>query len=102
MVEGIFKDEIINMRYKFKRRVLVILAILFIYCGLKADNPSIVGTRSLMWLSKDSIPADFHAAFRGNFVLDEALDVELQFSGASWYVIWLDGNYCLSPKAKAE
>jgi hypothetical protein len=93
MVEGIIKDNIIKMRYKSKRKVLVVLVLLVIYGALKANNTSIAGTHSLMWLSNDSISPDVHAAFRGKFVLNEASAIELQFSGASWYVVWLDGNY---------
>jgi alpha-L-rhamnosidase len=80
------------MNSKFKRNVLVGI-VLLVYGALNANNPSIAGKHPLMWLSNDSISPDVHAAFRGRFVLDEASDIELQFSGASWYVVWLDGNY---------
>jgi alpha-L-rhamnosidase len=54
--------------------------------------------KSLLWISSDKAPANTHVAFRGKFNLAEAGEVELQVSGASWYVIWIDGEYfCEGP-----
>lgn len=77
---------------KDKMKVLIAFALLLIFNTVSALNPT--NSKSpLMWLSKDSIPPDVHGAFRGSFSLEKTLEIELQFSGASWYVIWLDGNY---------
>lgn len=54
--------------------------------GISSDVP-------LLWVSQGSVPENSHAAFRGTFRLPEDGAVEFRFSGASWYVIWLDGNY---------
>lgn len=47
----------------------------------------------LFWINNENAPADTHAAFRGVFSLDKTTNLELQITGASWYVIWLDGKY---------
>jgi len=47
----------------------------------------------LFWLNNDTAFADTYVAFRGTFSLTKAINVELQITGASWYVIWLDGQY---------
>jgi alpha-L-rhamnosidase len=47
----------------------------------------------LLWIFSDPAPANTHIAFRGNFNLAETGEVEFQISGASWYVIWIDGEY---------
>jgi hypothetical protein len=36
---------------------------------------------------------DSHAAFRGSFSIASQGDVELRFLGASWFVLWVDGEY---------
>jgi len=61
---------------------------------------SLVATRMLLaaptadclWLTgpKD---ADSHVAFRGGFSIASAEDVELRFLGATWFVVWVDGEY---------
>ena len=77
---------------KVKIQVLIVFALLLIFNAVSAVNHS-NSKLPLMWLLKDSIPPDVHGAFRGSFSLEKTSEIELQFSGASWYVIWLDGNY---------
>ena len=48
---------------------------------------------SFLWQNGDKVPADTHLAFRGTFTMSEDTEIELQLCGASWYVIWLDGDY---------
>ncbi len=45
-----------------------------------------------LWLPKED-GADSYVAFRGGFELSTTGEVELQFLGASWFVLWLDGSY---------
>lgn len=54
--------------------------------------PSAAPAMDYLWLAgpKD---ADSHAAFRGSFSLASPQDVELRFFGASWFVVWVDGEY---------
>ncbi len=47
----------------------------------------------LLWQSVDSTPKDTHVAFRGSFSVAGDGIVDIQLSGASWYVVWLDGKY---------
>lgn len=55
-----------------------------------SDEP--VGKR-LMWTDAAVAAPDVHAGFRGTFTLDRDERVGLQLSGASWYVVWIDGEY---------
>lgn len=49
---------------------------------------------SLLWSSKiKNEQPDTHTAFRGSFFLESETTVEILLSGASWYVVWLDGEY---------
>jgi hypothetical protein len=48
---------------------------------------------TLIWQSVDSTPPDTHVAFRGSFSISSDKIVDIQLSGASWYVVWLDGKY---------
>jgi alpha-L-rhamnosidase len=47
----------------------------------------------LFWMSPEPTPENTHGAFRGKFTLPAGGTVEFQLSGASWYVVWLDGKY---------
>lgn len=46
----------------------------------------------LIWSATDTLK-DTHVAFRGSFSLPDDGLIEFQLSGASWYVVWLDGKY---------
>ena len=48
---------------------------------------------SLIWQTADSTSKDTHVAFRGTFSIAADGEVDFQLSGASWYVVWLDGKY---------
>jgi hypothetical protein len=51
------------------------------------------------WL--DQAPAtDSHVAFRGSFELSASAGVELRFLGASWFALWLDGEYLTEGPAR--
>ncbi len=50
-------------------------------------------TQKLFWSNNEIAPVDTHTGFRGIFSLTKSSNLELQISGASWYVIWLDGKY---------
>jgi len=47
----------------------------------------------LMWSSADTASKDTYVAFRGKFDMPADGKIDLQLSGASWYVVWVDGNY---------
>jgi hypothetical protein len=48
----------------------------------------------LMWLSDTKEEQmDTHGAFRGTFSLYADSFIEIQLLGASWYVVWLDGEF---------
>ncbi|MDD6210785.1 MAG: family 78 glycoside hydrolase catalytic domain [Bacteroidales bacterium] len=46
-----------------------------------------------MWCDTEEAKPDSHVAFRGKFSLESDTDADLEVSGASWYVIWIDGTY---------
>ena len=53
----------------------------------------------MLWL--DGVPAsDSHIAFRGSFELASPAEVEIQFLGASWFGLWLDGEYLADGPAR--
>ncbi|HTE33490.1 MAG TPA: hypothetical protein VK666_24075, partial [Chryseolinea sp.] len=49
--------------------------------------------KTLLWSSVDSVSSDNYVAFRGDLSVSGAGNVQLQVSGASWYVVWVDGKY---------
>ena len=51
-----------------------------------------IGER-LMWTDAATAAPDIHVGFRGTFTLDSDARVDLRLSGASWYVVWIDGEY---------
>ena len=65
-----------------------ILKIALSFSALSANSDP-----SLLWISTDPTPANTHLAFRGKFTLPDEAWIEFQLSGASWYVVWLDGEY---------
>jgi alpha-L-rhamnosidase len=70
---------------------LVLVSLLCMAMPLSAINS---GTDPLLlWASADTTSRDTHVAFRGSFELTADGNVDLQLSGASWYVVWLDGKY---------
>ncbi|MEO8658402.1 MAG: family 78 glycoside hydrolase catalytic domain [Bryobacteraceae bacterium] len=53
----------------------------------------------LLWLS--NVPAsDSHVAFRGRFETAGPTVVEIQFLGASWFDLWLDGEFVADGPAR--
>lgn len=46
-----------------------------------------------MWTDAATAAPDIHVGFRGTFMLDSDARVDLRLSGASWYVVWIDGEY---------
>ena len=71
----------------------VLLSVLFYPAGTFGAVPGKTVNDCLMWVDAETAAPDTHVAFRGKFTLNEAADLDLQLSGASWYVIWLDGQY---------
>jgi alpha-L-rhamnosidase len=73
------------------------VAFMLLLCGLLFNLPVSASSRSseppLLWISMDPSPVNTHAAFRGKFTLPAGGSLEFQFSGASWYVVWIDGEY---------
>lgn len=47
----------------------------------------------LLWHANDTTSKDTHVAFRGLFDVSADGKYNLHLSGASWYVVWLDGKY---------
>ncbi len=51
-----------------------------------------------LWLTTEPAPPDTHAAFRGRFDLPSPAPVTFRLVGASWYVLWIDGQlFCDGP-----
>jgi len=50
-----------------------------------------------LWTTEDPIwpdmPKDTHTAFRGSFYVSAPIDIDIHAIGASWFSIWLDGEY---------
>src|SRR5690554_1912211 len=46
-----------------------------------------------LWIGEPAPAPDQHVAFRGAFTFDRPQTVELQSLGASWYTLWVDGDY---------
>ncbi|MFA5814531.1 MAG: hypothetical protein WC865_02810 [Bacteroidales bacterium] len=60
--------------------------------GCSASGQVSPNNPSLIWQSEDT-STDTHVAFRGIFSLAGDGLADIQLSGASWYVVWLDGEY---------
>lgn len=80
-------------KFIYNKGVFILLAYLFTFSTLQAFCNDTTGDHKLFWSSADSVQQDVHVAFRGTFSLNESSNIELQLSGSSWYVIWLDGQY---------
>ena len=51
-------------------------------------------TKTTLWHPDETaLRPDAHVAFRGQFDLESATEIELNISGASWFVVWLDGEF---------
>ena len=74
-----------------KTFILVLLSLLFTAIPVSAQNSGI--DPLLLWSSSDTTSKDTHVAFRGLFEMPADGSIDLQLSGASWYVVWLDGKY---------
>lgn len=60
------------------------------YAGVGNDKDI---NKFLMWSDVHPASPDTHTAFRGTFCTERDTVIDFQISGASWYVIWLDGEY---------
>ncbi len=54
-----------------------------------------------LWIHEKPQP-DTYAAFRGVFYLDSETEVEIRAIGASWFVLWLDGESLMEGPARFE
>ena len=73
---------------------IIFLVILSLLCTAVPVSAQSAGTDPLLlWSSADTTSIDTHVAFRGLFDMPADGKIELQLSGASWYVVWLDGKY---------
>ena len=52
------------------------------------------------WLPLPASGPDTHGAFRGRFRLARASDVALRLCGASWFAVWLDGEWLAEGPAR--
>ena len=68
------------------------LGLILLICCSSAGSGNVLDA-PLLWLSQDPAPENSHAAFRAAFHLPEDGVVDFRLSGASWYVVWLDGTY---------
>jgi alpha-L-rhamnosidase len=72
--------------------ILASLAALLILIGINTTLHAADMNKMQMWLPGDAADgADSYVAFRGQF--EASGDVEIRTLGASWYVVWLDGDY---------
>lgn len=46
-----------------------------------------------LWICNDENRQDIYAAFRGSFYIPEAKKVAVRIIGASWFRVWIDGNF---------
>ena len=84
-----------------RNTILILQKFAFIlYCLLpqflnasNAVNPELRSHFSQMWVDSVKIQPDTHAAFRGILFLQQPTEIDLQLSGSSWYVLWLNGEY---------
>lgn len=70
--------------------LIVFLISLFHSLGIQAQEINV--NKNLMWVHQEEEEPDRHIAFRGKFNLEEETKIDLQISGASWYVVWIDGK----------
>jgi len=78
-------------------RCLMLCVPLLAACGVSA----MAQEPSLMWCPgvKDA-DADSYVAFRGHFELPADTHIELRTHGASWFVVWLNGQYVTEGPAR--
>jgi len=69
------------------------LFLLLVFSTINLSHAASLAQRQLLWSTNETAAEDTHVAFRGTFSLDKATNLELQISGSSWYVIWLNGKY---------
>jgi hypothetical protein len=89
------KNELIKKspkRWNLGRLFISIILFCFLTSGLSANTIEKEISSRLMWINTaDAIP-DCQMAFRGRFSIAQESVVNLQISGASWYVVWVDGK----------
>lgn len=78
------------MRRSYRNILLIVSGLISLFYSSQAQ---INTEATLLWQHNGKALADTHLAFRGTFSLSETTELEMQLCGASWYVIWLDGNY---------
>ncbi len=71
--------------------ILALLSLLSAAIPVSAQNTG--ADPLLLWPTDDTTSKDTHVAFRGLFNMPADGNIDLQLSGASWYVVWLDGKY---------
>lgn len=83
-----------------KRFLLIILFILGMLCrdGALAAGPQPIWIKADKKEQPDA--ADTYVAFRGRFTLKSAGEVELHLLGASWFNLWLDGQFVADGPAR--
>ena len=79
-------------KFLILKRILL-FPLLFMATGFPASAQTNKLNQPLLWLSAETTPEDTFAAFRGKFSLPAEGMVDIQLSGASWYVVWIDGEY---------
>lgn len=52
-----------------------------------------LSAREMLWIREDTLHQDIHAAFRGSFTIQSGGITEFRISGASWYRVWIDGEW---------
>ena len=58
-----------------------------------------MNAHSTLWCDNPSTPNQ-HVAFRGTWVMSVAADVTCRLLGASWFVVWIDGECCAEGPAR--
>ncbi|NEW81599.1 MAG: hypothetical protein GZ094_04450 [Mariniphaga sp.] len=80
------------LKFKSYRLIfLVLLSLSSIKFSASGQNNTL--TRPALWISAATTPENTYVAFRGKFSLADEGMADIQLSGASWYVVWLDGKY---------
>ena len=79
------------MVLSYQRIFLLLLIFTGIEFSVSAQQNRLI--QSLLWLSDETTPENTFVAFRGKFSLANEGMADIQLSGASWYVVWIDGEY---------
>jgi len=71
---------------------LIILLLLAFQFNLFANSTDKDINNQLMWINSAEVTPNSHLAFRGRLNFQKESVIDFQLSGASWYIVWIDGE----------